>query len=143
MSEYQAVWPFPVGNKPDAVHLQRAKAPVLKTCAPNATKQDFMVANRIRVVHFFDRTDPKGGVTVAYRKTSEHNSSNMVEVAVAYCSPKDQFSKKIGTSLALEYFEEARTILVPARVSGTDDFTIPILEAMFYRYAVLKDVESE
>lgn len=137
MSEYRAAWPFPVGNKPDAVHLQRAKAP-----APSTTKQDFMVANRVRVVHFFDKNDPKGGVTVAYRKTSEHNSSNMVEVAVAYCSPKDQFSKKIGTELALDYFNQGRAILVPARVSGTDDFTIPILEDMFYRSAVLKDVDG-
>lgn len=137
MSEYQAAWPFPLGDKP-TIYTQVAKAP-----APNTSKQDFMVANRVRVVHFFDKTDPKGGVTVAYRKTSEHNSSNMVEVAVAYCSSKDSFSKKIGTGLALQNFEAGSTILVPARVSGTDDFTIPILEDMFYRSAVLKDVESE
>jgi hypothetical protein len=37
----------------------------------------------------------------------------MVEVAVATCSLADNFSRKIGTHLALQSFEEGNTIRLP------------------------------
>ena len=68
----------------------------------------------ISIVHIFDKENPKGGLTVAFRKHMPHqNSTNMVEVAVATCSTLDTFSRKIGTRMALELFAEGRTIDLP------------------------------
>lgn len=69
----------------------------------------------VGVVHVYDKTNPKGGMTVAYRKATQYKSGFMVEVAVATCSEKDSFSKKIGTLLALGKFADGETILVPIR----------------------------
>lgn len=68
----------------------------------------------ISIVHIFDKENPKGGLTVAFRKHMPHqNSTNMVEVAVATCSTLDTFSRKIGTQYALDNFRDGRTIDLP------------------------------
>lgn len=67
----------------------------------------------VGIVHVFDYNYPKGGLTVAFRKISEYKSGIMVECAVATCSPKDTFSKKVGTQRALEMFFAGETIGLP------------------------------
>lgn len=75
---------------------------------------------------------PRGGVTMAYRKANDFKNCRMVEVAVAYCSPADIFSKKVGTANARSNFLDGRTIMVPARDPAAGDESIPvILKAMF------------
>jgi hypothetical protein len=89
------------------------------------------VVNTIKYVHAISETG-RGGVTIAYRKCSDTRNSRMVEVAVAYCSPADAFSKKVGHALATKAFLDGRTILVPAR-SNKEDESIPHnLRAMFW-----------
>jgi hypothetical protein len=68
---------------------------------------------KIGTVHIFDTDNPKGGLTVAFRKMSQYKSGKMVECAVATCSDEDAFSKKIGTTRALENFFDGNTIELP------------------------------
>jgi beta-glucosidase/6-phospho-beta-glucosidase/beta-galactosidase len=74
-------------------------------------------AENIRICHSFEPDEP-GGVSIAYRKVTPHNNCRMVEVAVAYCSPHDTFSKKVGARHALDNFLDGATVLVPARTDG-------------------------
>lgn len=68
---------------------------------------------RVGTVHIFDTDEPKGGMTVAFRKSSNFKLGKMVDCAVAVCSGQDTFSKKIGTTLALEKFFDGETIALP------------------------------
>lgn len=77
-------------------------------------------------------TKGKGGVTIAYRKMNEHKNCRMVEVATAYCSPQDIFSKKIGTRKALDNFLAGKTIMVPARRKDNDDAIVLTLRNTFW-----------
>lgn len=141
----QAAWPFPTGATPTTITLD------LETTKFPVTAKDISVdvifwpdlsevglntgelarAHGIKIVHYFDQDNLKGGVTMAYRKSSDFDNCRMVDVAVAYCSPHDTFSKKVGSEVALYAFLDGQTIQVPARVNG-DDNSIPyILRGMF------------
>ena len=74
---------------------------------------DYSTKMGVGLVHIYDKEYPKGGVTVAFRKTTQYKSGVMVEVAVATCSTQDSFSKKIGTVLALAKFADGETIYLP------------------------------
>ena len=68
----------------------------------------------VGIVHIKEHdTWRKGGMTVAFRKCNQYKSGRMVEVAVAVCSPEDTFSRKIGTSMALQKFFSGETIELP------------------------------
>lgn len=56
----------------------------------------------VRINHFFDQTNPYGGVTVVWSREEFYKNSKMVRVSVAWCSIADSFSRKIGTFLALK-----------------------------------------
>lgn len=83
-----------------------------------ARKQD------INLLYHFDKEDPRsGGYTIAYRAAPGYvgrKAGKMVEVAVAYCSEGDVFSKKIGRELAIQNFFDGKTICVPAMAYGED-----------------------
>jgi len=68
----------------------------------------------VHIVHNFDSENPFGGQTFVWARESEFKKSKMVRVAVTWCSPKDQFCKKIGTYNALyNWYENEDTILLP------------------------------
>lgn len=67
----------------------------------------------VGLVHIFDEYDPKGGLSVAFRKVSPYKSGRMVRVAVATCSKDDSFSRKTGAKQALELFFANKTIDLP------------------------------
>jgi len=72
----------------------------------------------IRLVHNQDFY-AGGGFTFAWRRCSEFSRDKMVEVAVSFCSPKDQFCRKIGASLTLyRFIEMGSTIMLPV---GSED----------------------
>lgn len=85
--------------------------------APEQTRRVFLlnkaVLQKVGIVHIFDEMNAKGGLTVAFKKTSPYKSGAMVTVAVATCSKLDAFSKKIGTERALEMFFTGQTIQLP------------------------------
>lgn len=115
-------WPFPQPTKP--VVKQGGNAwPIPEGQAKAKSVYEMYYGMGVRIVHVVGHNG-KGGVTLAYRKTSEYESSNMVEVSVAYCSRFDTFSKKIGTENALRNWKAGLRIMVPAR-TGKDDYTIP------------------
>ncbi len=95
------------------------------------TVQDDMRDFNIKICHGYDPRHNRGGVTIAYRKTSEWKNTRMVEVALAYCSPQDSFNKKIGAQLAVNRFLNENTVLVPVR-NGHDDTIVGNLLYMFY-----------
>lgn len=76
----------------------------------------------VGVVHIFDKEDPKGGLTVAFRKVKpEYVSTNMVEVAVVTCSYADTFSRKTGSTYALDAFFNSTTIKLPLSAGQPDE----------------------
>lgn len=96
--------------------------------APTANE---VQAKGVHIVHAMGAKN-KGGVTIAYRKMSEHKNCRMVEVATAYCSPQDIFSKKIGTRTALANFFLGKTIMIPARRKDNDDGVVVTLRNIFW-----------
>ena len=66
----------------------------------------------VGLVHIRGSTN-KGGLTVAFRKSTAHTSGTMVTLAVSTCSNKDSFNRKVGTELALERFFRGETIELP------------------------------
>lgn len=82
-------------------------------------------ADGIQLLYHFDRQFPiMGGYTIAYRPSQGYVGryhGKMVDVAVAYCSEGDVFSKKIGRELAIRNFRQGKYIQVPALAYGEDD----------------------
>lgn len=98
----KTVWQFPT---------QRPKEP------SEQSRRVFLlnkaVLQKVGIVHIFDEMNAKGGLTIAFKKTTPYKSGAMVTVAVATCSKLDAFSKKIGTERALEMFFAGQTIELP------------------------------
>ena len=67
----------------------------------------------IGIVHIYDPEYPKGGLTIAFSKTTEYKTGCMVTVAVNTCSQEDSFNKKIGILGALEKFYGGDVIQLP------------------------------
>lgn len=67
----------------------------------------------VGLVHIYNPYYAYGGLSVAFKKSSEFESGTMVNVAVATCSHKDAFSKKIGAKAALTKFFDGETIQLP------------------------------
>lgn len=70
-------------------------------------------AEGIGIVHINPNYLNKGGLTIAFKKCNDFKSGVMVDVAVAVCSDKDTFSRKIGAQIALEKFWRSETIQLP------------------------------
>jgi hypothetical protein len=94
---------------------------------------DYIDYEGIRVLHVFEKGQPaKGGYTVAYKQHVLPNGTpgKQVQVAVAYCSDKDFFIRKIGLSQAVANFMDGSTIQVP--VGEKDNgLTVHNLRRMF------------
>lgn len=67
----------------------------------------------VGIVHVFDKDDPKGGMTIAFKKCNTYKSGVMVDIAVNTCSDDDTFSKSHGTIGALEKFFEGKVVSLP------------------------------
>ena len=84
--------------------------PFLNTIVDNLANKTIVETNqtkepKVLLTHIMGANN-KGGVSIAYRRASPFSNCRMVEVSVAYCSPHDTFSKKVGASLALSRFED-------------------------------------
>lgn len=86
----------------------------------------------VKIVHVFDQSYPKGGLTIAFRKTvPEHTSTNMVEVAVATCSRLDTFNRKLGTTMALGSFFDGAIIELPLSFGYADEDLNKVVKEVF------------
>ena len=119
MSTQSSFWPFPL-----------PKLEVINWPSNNSPKYG------VRVCHAFYPNE-KGGVSIAYEKASDTKNARMVWVSVAYCSPHDSFSRKVGTSRVLELWHEGERVLVPARTANSDASIVPNLRNMFW-YSLYK-----
>lgn len=76
-----------------------------------------------RVVHFFDKNDPKaGGVTIMYKPILKHSNGRSVgmfaEVAFAYCKVGDTYSRKCGRNITAMRMESGEVAVLPIYVDG-------------------------
>lgn len=120
MNTTETHWPFPttMPNTTEPIIYTPEVTSAIRERIAVALKQyreqlhDSAKAQNIGIVHIHE-DGQKGGLTIAYRKTSPYASGRMVEVAVATCSIEDAFSKKIGVQNALEKFFDGQTIELP------------------------------
>lgn len=78
----------------------------------------------IHIVHNFDTNNPFGGQTFVWARESQFKKSRMIRVSIAWCNPKDQFCKKIGTYNALfNWYEKGESILLPV---GDEDSAVVV-----------------
>lgn len=123
-------WPFPhFTNTENPINFPKMTNPVQE--ALNSLKAQIeqerqtllsdAKRNGVSVVHVFDEYDPKGGLTIAFRKSMPgQKSTNMVDCAVVTCSYADNFNRKIGTQLALQKWFDMDTVQLPLS-SGWDN----------------------
>ncbi len=89
----------------------------MKTKQSQYTK-DYIKVNNVRVVHLFDKDYPFGGVTVAYKpskvdpKTGRHKGL-YADVAAAYCSVEDQYSRVLGREMAIARLARGKSLRLP------------------------------
>jgi hypothetical protein len=121
-------WPF------TAEKIQAAKAYARIIEDASTSVAETAREDGIQLLYHFDREDPKsGGYTIAYRPSQGYvgrKSGKMVDVAVAYCSEGDTFSKKIGREQAIMNFRAGMFIQVPAMLYG-EDYLHTCLREMF------------
>ncbi len=97
--------------------------------------KDYIKVNHVRVVHLFDKYDPRGGITVAYKptkidyKTGRHKGI-YADVAASYCSYEDQYSRVLGTELAVARLAKGHSLRLPiyARDNSVDFMPHPVYE---------------
>lgn len=68
--------------------------------------------------------------TVAYRPSVRGRNSKFMDIAVAVCSPKDNFSKKFGRSLAVSRLLHGEYVTLPVGRDG-NQFVPAALATLF------------
>ena len=113
-------WPFPTNPELDLDADWNTFLEGFTT--PHETVKETIAANHIRVVHLFDKFNPYGGCTVAYRPVKHdktgYPTGKFAYVAVAYCNPQDRYDRKVGQMLAVEMLMDGDCILMPLYVNG-------------------------
>lgn len=118
-------WPFSTATK-----LVRSN----KTLS--FTKNNSRHTNDVGIVHIYNPDCAKGGMTIAYQKSTDHKSGMMVDVAVQVCSDMDSFSKKTGTAGARAKFDNGETIQLPLLKSyfAKEDIAFAVKESFTALY---------
>ncbi len=126
----KTVWRFPTIMPKEGTESDEApKAwPFAKDVSEEFSKEEERirllnkaVLQKVGIVHIFNPDYAKGGLTIAFRKSTPHRAGSMVDIAVATCSRHDVFSKKIGTQRALEMFFVGKTIQLPILQTFSQD----------------------
>lgn len=83
---------------------------------------DFKQSMFVRVVHLFDKQNPRGGATVAYRPlicdSTGFPQGKFAEVSVAWCSKVDTYDRKLGELIALAKLSRGECVSLPLYVGG-------------------------
>jgi hypothetical protein len=136
----KTVWRFPTTMPKENVESDPKAWPFVPGPSPEEERIALLnkaVLQKVGIVHIFDTGYAKGGLTIAYRKSTPHRAGSMVDIAVATCSKYDVFSKKIGTQRALEMFFAGKTIQLPLlQTFAKDDLSYAIKRSFtkFYDY---------
>lgn len=132
----KTVWRFPT-VKPEQVESGPKAWPFVPTDNLEEARIALLnkaVLQKVGIVHIFDPDHAKGGLTIAFRKSTPHKAGSMVDVAVATCSKYDVFSKKIGTQRALEMFFAGKTIQLPILQTFRQDHLSYAVKQSFSRF---------
>jgi hypothetical protein len=104
-------WPFPptfrISASPDTFSISASHINIVKSVG------DRLSALGLKVVHINDVQDGRYKFTVVYRPCLKSGSPKMYEMAVAVCSPKDTYVRRVGTQLALTRFEDGEVMILP------------------------------
>jgi len=114
-------WPFPT-SKPDQVVYTHDPRTV-----PQMVAEDYGV----RFVHLHLPGRP-GGCTVAYAPTVFTKNCKMLEIAVAYTHPRDNYSKKVGIQLATDRWLSGNTVVMPLRGKNVHETTNNLWNTFYY-----------
>ena len=99
---------------------------------------DFKESQFVRVVHLFDKANPQGGLTVAYKPqictSTGFPRGKFAEVSLAWCNPKDRYDRKLGELIALNKLERGESVLLPLYANGTP---VRELKRMFEQHVVV------
>lgn len=78
---------------------------------------DFKASQFVRVVHFFDKQNPCGGLTIAYKpqicNASGFPRGKFAEVSLAWCNPQDRYDRKLGELIAINKLMRGESVLLP------------------------------
>lgn len=111
-------WPFPLGG-----------ALLDKQIEMNAAINDFLDDTRdISYAHV--RNEGGYSYSIAYRPSVCGRQSNFVDMAVAVCSPEDQFNRKLGRDLSTSRLLNGEYVTLPLGQFGKDRIA-SILHGMF------------
>lgn len=92
--------------------------------------------NEIKFLHFRDTiwgdTNPRGGVTIAFRPFNEDALGNMVLFSAARCSADDNFNKATGRKLATARLNNGEVGL--AVVRNEKQFAEMLEDALYERF---------
>lgn len=70
-------------------------------------------------VHIVHDNNGYGGFTFCWARETAYAKSKMIRISVSFCSPKDQFCRKIGAYNALSnWYNKNETIVLPV---GSED----------------------
>lgn len=101
---------------------------------------DFKESQFVRVVHLFDKSSAQGGLTIAYRPqicdSKGYPKGRFADVALAWCSPRDRYDRKLGELIALRKLELGECVLLPLYDIG---HPVRELKAMFETYIPYND----
>ena len=112
IEDLKKAWPFPKGTI--TISEPQEEVEMTEPATLTATKKG------IKFVHF--DIDKKTCCTVAYRPCKPDTPGmKMLEVAVTYKHPKDQYNKKLGSMTAAGRFLNGRTICMPLRGRNNDE----------------------
>lgn len=87
---------------------------------------------QLGIMHFYNKSRPQGGVTVIFDNSQKN--SNVIEIVTAVCSPRDNYDRKVGVSIAMSHYVVGKSILVPHIKGQTKR---DVLEIMFGIYSEL------
>jgi hypothetical protein len=117
-------WPFPTSTKPNKLDEQMAEA-----C--NVTEEDSLLEEAKASLKFVYVKGVGGYRYVfAYRPAVVGNRAEFVDLAVATCSPNDQYIKRVGKDLAVSRMLNGNYVTLPLAYFGVND--VPsVLHGMF------------
>lgn len=107
--------------------VHNSKANLMKMFAKKSTESIASIVRREMNATFIHlpAEKHKGGATVCYTRDVDHDNCLMYNVSVAYCAEVDEYSRKIGASIAADrmYNGESIRMRVPAYTTPYAEFT--------------------
>jgi hypothetical protein len=82
----------------------------------------------VRVVHLFDKEDPQGGATIAYRPLICNSvgfpQGKFAEVSIAWCNKLDRYDRKLGELIALTKLHRGECVTMPIYIDNQPVHTL-------------------